>query len=328
MVTPKGFVKVAIIVGSCLGCDRAPDNFSHKGNVSFTVASNGAIYLTTPEGKLVKTEGSNETTLVLDPNHGKFSYVDSSRDGKMLAVVLTSIEPEVQPITLLLSLQEDGSVRELARTEGAVPCFSRGSKSLYLCRPARYVEQVGFGGRFWTDYKVFLWDWETDSVTQFSDASFNQVDDSAYDDAKGTVLLSASFIRADGTVFEKIVEVDKEGVSDPIERDCQGAHVCSGDPGLSTTGSQLLYISDTRQPFYYDLVSLDRQLGTEVRLLGSESHRFFKFPEFDSDGAGVYALAASKFTFDGQPVLDLIYFSNGKAKLLLTSSNIEPEDEL
>ena len=261
---------------------------------SFDLADDSEIFYTDDSHGLyrVSREGDCKTIIVSKTGIGTLSV---SEDGNQIALseYPTSIRDE-------MTISIYSVKRELRQTHllidsfyGSIPEFSSDGSSVIYCRPTRQVRGS------WTDFELWEYSIDLKMHTKLISERFFSINGICVTGSTHEIYLSG--IQIDGTneAVEGIFKVS-DGVLDWISKD---KPYRMSSPSLTQDFKKLIYVSDQRKSFHYEVVTQELSNGNITFVTDGTKIRYATDPKQDSQG-NWYFLGTNEF-LNGRPMLQL-----------------------
>lgn len=280
-----------------LGCVSEADQ-ARRSDISFSIDGESRLWFSSVHGLISRADSDGDVKNIIDLSPAKVLSVNCDKSSDRIAIGLE--DGSGKQVINIYAYDEDSTSLNLEHSfAGSNPCFSSNDSLLFYSKADRFVPATTFGGGYWTEFGVWQFDLQNLRHDQLSEDRLFLVDDLAYDSTSQKLYLSAMSGGGEG-VQEQIMELDLATHSlKTWGLSFDDAAVCSGDPGLGEDGRFMVFVSDRRLQFHYELYLYDFAASKTERLTDGNRMRFLAHPEFDGDS--LYFLGASGLTDDNFP---------------------------
>ncbi len=186
--------------------------------------------------------------------------------------------------------------------------FANGSK-IDFARAPRY-RTYSTGGKTWDDWDIYTMNADGTNVVRTTNQKYRTISQPQFGADGQAIYFSSRIKRQDSSRYSAIfkVSITEEPPQKNLTPDDQNIIGCAAvgsEPAVSPDGTKLVFISDRKTKYEYDLfvMNLDGSNPTPLNLTGISKYN--AIPRFSPSGKEVFFLAESEKNANSQPLFSL-----------------------
>jgi len=297
---------ICLELAGCPGGD-ATDN----AHVAFDVSPSGEnIVFSSADGDLflfdtkskhvcqLTRTATQETDPVFSPSgtHIAYSATDAGKHGSWIYLLrLSNLETE--------QLTTHHGVNDV------MPSYSSDGSKIVFARAHRR-RPYSLGGWTWDDWDVYVIDSDGTNIHRVTNEKYYALSSPKFTGDAESIVYSCDANRQSDEVCMAIFKVAVEGVQLPraltMDARKEKDHVALGiDPDMSRDGTKIVFVSDRKEPFFYDVYVMNEDGTNPTPLNVLSVSRYNQKPRFSRNGNSVFFLAGTEWNANARPLFSL-----------------------
>ena len=277
-----------------LALSAAGAGCGNHANVSFDLSPDGKfIVFSAADGDLYLIQLASDSVVQLTQTPDQESTPSFSPDGKGIVFAAGTEESSKSLFAMSLVDKQITRLTNAAPHSDRSPRYSPDATHVAFSRSHRY-RPYSMGGWTWDDWDVYVMridDREPQRVSEQKSRGPNNVD---FVGGSNRLIFSAERDLRSQLFELEIIPDAMPVLLEPAPEDYKGGSWASR-PDLSADSRWVVFVSDRKTSFAYDLMLLDRQAGNRVTSLGVTRVSAYNMdPKFTPDGNGVVFLAGAE----------------------------------